>query len=84
MNPLTGLFGKLMTQIDRIGDALQRDDAGERALHEQMQVAGEQIREWRGLLDALKAQAYTTQERIAPADAKIALREAQAVAALEA
>lgn len=83
MNPLTGLMDKLRTQIDGIGDAVRGSDA-EHALPEQMQAVSEQIREWRSLLDALKAQAFVTQERVTASDAKLALREAQAVAALEA
>lgn len=84
MNPLTGLFGALRSQIASIGDALTRDDDGQRGLHEQIQRVGEHLKEWRGLLDTLKAQAFAAQARIDTLDAKIALREAQAIAALEA
>lgn len=84
MKPLNGLMGTLLNQIGEIGDALLRDVAGERALQGQIDAAFEQLREWRGLVDTLKAQAFTAQERVTAADAKIALREAQAVAALQA
>ena len=85
--PGSHLLGRLRTQLAELGGTVidvVRQANGRRLLDEQVHEVDEEIRRLRREIDTLKAQRFTTQERLDAAAAKILQREAQAVAALQA
>lgn len=87
MKPGSHLLGRLRSQLAGLGgtvlDAVRQANE-RRLLDEQVHAAGDEIRRLRREIDTLKAQRFTTQERLDAAAAKVLQREAQAVAALQA
>lgn len=83
----THLLGRLRAQLAELGGTVMdvvRESSSRRLLDEQVRLVDEGVRGLRRELDAVKAQRFTSQERLDAAAAKLVQREAQALAAIEA
>lgn len=87
MKPGIPFLVRVRSQLSELGSTVRdavREASSQRVLDEQLQRMDEEIRILRRELDTLNAQRITTQERHDAVTAKLAEREAQALAALQA